>query len=318
MNKNHSDSQTKKKSSFKAFLKSRKAKKGSVAVLLTVLFIAAIVLLNIVSNLLVDRFPALSADLTKSSVFELQEESKEYVNNLEKNVNIYILQEEAKFESNDEYYVQANKLIKGLEQTSDHIRLQYVDLTSNPTFTAKYPNIDWTDPHLILVESGNDYRAIDADDMFDYNQETYYYYGTYKIESQHIEQALITAILNVTTEDKIKVTVLSGQGEEDCSAFTTLLENNAYEIEEVSLLTGEISDDSQFVILFDPATDIDDDVYNTLSDWLYNNGDYGHTLVYLPNDQTEQSGFPNLNNLLEEWGLLVEDGWIYETPHLHL
>ncbi|MBQ3417060.1 MAG: GldG family protein [Ruminococcus sp.] len=313
MNNNNSTPTTKKKGSLKAFFKSRKAKKGSLAILLTALFIAAIVLLNIVTNLLTARFPALSLDLTKSSVFELQEDSKEYVKDLDKKVNIYILQEEADFESGGEYYVQANKLIRQLEQESSNINIKYVNLTTNPTFTSKYPNIDWTKSHLILVESGDDYRVIDAEDMFEYDQESYYYYGTYEITSQHIEQAVITAILNVTTEEKVKVTVLSGQGEEDCSTFTTLLTNNAYEVEEVSLLTGEISKDSQFVIIFDPSTDIDDDVYTTLSDWLYNGGDYGHTLVYLPNDQTPQSEFKNINSLLEEWGLEVEDGYIYET-----
>lgn len=308
----------KNKGSLKAFFKSRKAKKGSIAILLTALFIAAIILLNIVTNLLVSRYPALSLDLTKSSVFALQEDTKTYIRDLDKKVNIYILQEESRFESNDEYYVQANKLIRQIEQENDNITLKYVDLTSNPTFTAKYKNVDWTKSHLILVESGEDYRAIDADDLFEYDQETYYYYGTYQITSQHVEQAVVTAILNVTTEEKVKVTVLSGQGEQDCSTFTTLLSNNAYEIEEVSLLTGKISEDSQFVIIFDPSTDIDDDVYNTLSDWLYNDGNYGHTLVYLPNDQKDQSEFKNLNNLLEEWGLEVEDGYIYETDINHM
>lgn len=313
MNNRTSAPKTKKKGSLKAFFRSRKAKKGSLAVLLTVLFIAAIVLLNIVSNLLVARFPALSLDLTKSSVFELQEDTKEYVRDLDQKVVITILQEEADFEANGDYYVQANKLIRQLEQESSHIELKYIDLTANPTFTSQYQNVDWTKPHLILVESGGDYRVIDAEDMFEYDQETYYYYGTYQITSQHTEQAVVTAILNVTTEEKVKVTVLSGQGEQDCSVFTDLLQNNAYDVEEVSLLTGEISKDSRFVIIFDPSTDIDDDVYSTLSDWLYNNGDYGHTLVYLPNDQTPQSEFKNLNSLLEEWGMEVEDGWIYET-----
>ncbi|MBQ6153966.1 MAG: Gldg family protein [Ruminococcus sp.] len=318
MNKKPSDSNKAKKGSFKAFLKSRKAKRGALSILLTVLFIAAIVLVNIITNVLTDRFPALSMDLTGNSVYQLQEESKEYAEDLDKEVTIYILQEEADFESNDEYYVQANRLIRQLEQASPNISVKYINLTSNPSFTTKYPNIDWTKSHLILVESGDDYRVIDAEDMFEYDQESYYYYGTYQITSQHIEQAVITAILNVTTEEKVKVTVLSGQGEQDCSAFTTLLENNAYEIEEVSLLTGAISDDSQFVIIYCPSTDIDNSVYTTITDWLYNNGQYGHTLVYLPNDQVDQTEFKNLNNLLEDWGMEVEDGWVYETDINHM
>ena len=75
MNKKPSDSNKAKKGSFKAFLKSRKAKRGALSILLTVLFIAAIVLVNIITNVLTDRFPALSMDLTGNSVYQLQEES---------------------------------------------------------------------------------------------------------------------------------------------------------------------------------------------------------------------------------------------------
>ena len=319
MNQNQTNtSEKKKKGGIIAFLRSRKAKKGFIAVLITVLFIAAIVLINVVTNILVDRVPALSIDMTKNSVFELQQESVDYVKDLDKDVTITVLQDENSFEENGTYYVQANQFLKGLEQASGHITLKYVDITKNPAFVSNYSNIDWSQSHLILVESGNQYRALDAEDLFDYDQQTLYYYGTYEIESQHTEQAVITAILNVTTEEKVKVTVLSGQGEEDCSIFTDLLESNAYEIEEVSLLTGVISEDSQFVIIFDPATDIDDDVYQTLSDWLYNDGKYGHTLVYLPNDQKAQSEFTNLNNLMEEWGMEVEDGYVFDSDISHM
>ena len=303
----------KKSSSLKNFLKSRKAKRGSVAVLLTVLFIAAVVILNIVVNILTEKFPALSVDMTKGDVFELQEDSIEYVKNLDKNVTITVLMSENDFESSGDYYVQANQLLSGLENYSSKITVKYVDLSSNPTFITPYSNIDWTSNHLILVESGDDYRALDASDLFDYNQEYLYYYGSYVIEGQHVEQAVITAILNTTTEEKVTVTVLSGQGEEDSSPFVTLLENNAFEVEEVSLLTGAISDESQFLIIFDPAEDIDDDAFTTISDWLYNNGSYGHTLVYLPTDQADISKFKNLNALLEEWGVAVDYGYIFET-----
>ena len=170
----------------------------------------------------------------------------------------------------------------------------------------------------MLVKSKDQYRKLDAEDLFDYNQAYIDYYGTYVIESQHVEQAVLTAILNVTTQDKVKVTVLEGQGEEDSSSLQKLLLNNAYEIEKVSLLTGNIDKESKFVIIFDPAEDIDQDVYKTLSDWLYNDGKYGHTLIYIPNDMKKTSEFENLNTLIGEWGMKITEGYTYETKPAYM
>lgn len=316
-NKNENN-KPKKQGKLKAFLKSRKAKHGSLAILLTVIFLVVVIALNVVTNLLVSRFPSLSIDLTSSSVYELQPSSVEYVESITKDINIYVLKTEQDFEAADQYYVQANKLLHKLTQYSDKINLKYIDLSKNPTFTSKYPSVDWAgSSYLVLVECGSQYRALSAEDMFDYNQEYLYNYGSYVIESQHVEQAIITAILNVTTDEKVKVTILSGHGEEDCAYFTKLLTNNAYEVEQVSLLTGKISEDSQFVVMFAPSKDIDSDSYNTLSDWLYNDGKYGHTLLYVPSDQATDST-PNLDALLEQWGMSVNRGYVFETDQNYM
>ena len=48
----------------KAFLKSRKARHGSVAIGIVVAVIAIVIVLNIICSLLVDRFPNLKIDMT--------------------------------------------------------------------------------------------------------------------------------------------------------------------------------------------------------------------------------------------------------------
>ena len=309
---------TSKNSKIKDLFRSRKFKRGAIGAFLTILFIAVIVALNIAAGFLTERFDALSYDMTKNKSYKLQSETIEYINSLDDEINIYVLQKESDFEANDDYYVQANKLLKSMEKASDKISLEYIDLKSNPGFSSDYPEVDWSSSHLLLVKSKDQYRKLDAEDLFDYNQAYIDYYGTYVIESQHVEQAVLTAILNVTTQDKVKVTVLEGQGEEDSSSLQKLLLNNAYEIEKVSLLTCNIDKESKFVIIFDPAEDIDQDVYKTLSDWLYNDGKYGHTLIYIPNDMKKTSKFENLNTLIGEWGMKITEGYTYETKPAYM
>ncbi len=309
------------KGGFKAFLKARTTRRGALSIVFTALFIAAIVLVNIILSAVTDRTP-LYLDVTQNASYKLHAETTDFTATITKPVDIYVLQKETDFESGDsnnyKYYVQANKLIHAIADSSDKITLHYEDITANPTFTADYPQIDWTRSHIALVVSGDLYRAVDLTDMFTYDQEQYYYYGTYVITKQNVEQALVTAMMNVTAEDKTKVMLLSGQGEQEMSAFTTLLENNAYEVETVSLLTGEIPEDAEFIVIFDPDVDISTEVYTALTSWLNNDGKFGHHLVYFPNDQHDTADFVNLNALIGEYGMAVENGYIYENDDSYL
>lgn len=296
-----------------SFFKSRNAKRGTTAIVLTVLFIVAVVGVNIVANLLTNRFPALSADLTPNNIYKLTEPSVEFMNQLSKDVNIYVLTPEDNLESQGEYNVQVNKLLHAFDQQSTHFNLKYVDLTQNPTFTSSYPDINWnSSSYLMLVEHGSEYLAVAYEDVFTYDEEYYSYYGEYIVNGQKLEQALLTAILNVTTEEKVGVTMLSGHGEYESTSLISLLSNNAYSVETVNLLNGEISADSQFVVLFAPTTDLDKDSYDILVNWLYNDGKYGHTLLYIPNDAVTAET-PYIDSLLEEWNMGISKSLIYET-----
>ena len=314
-NRNTSENQQAKKP------KNRKLTRGAMSILLTALFIAAVVLVNIILSVITDTHP-LYIDVTENASYQLQKETKEYLDEIKDPVDIYVLQKEADFESGDsstyKYRVQANKLIHAIDNNSDNITLHYVDLAAEPTFTTPYTQVDWTKSHAVLVTSGELYRAVDLTDLFTFDQDQYSQYGTIVITGQKVEQALTTAIVNVTTKEKTKVTVLTGQGEQDLSAFTKLLENNAYEVETVSLLNESISDDSEFVIIYDPDVDLDDKAYETLTKWLDNDGKFGHNLFYFPNDQHELSDFPNLNALLADYGMEMQYGYIYENSENHV
>lgn len=308
MNKNINETTSaKKQSKLVRFFKSRNAKRGAVAIILTILFIAVIVGLNILASTI-----GLSWDLTPNSIYELTETSLEYISTLEKDVTIYVLAEEQTLEDQGEYYLQVNKLLHEFENNSKHIKLKYVDLSTNPSFAQSYPDVNWNaEPYIMLIEYKDDHIAVSQQDIFTYDEE-YLAYGEYYINGQKCEQAVLTAIFNITAEEKIGVTMLTGHGELENTALSSLLMNNAYDVETVSLLNGEISKDSQFVILYAPTNDIDKDTYDTLVDWLYNNGEYGRTLLYVPNDMVTEDT-PYIDMLLEEWSMSVSKGWVYET-----
>lgn len=301
-----------KQGGFRRFMKSRKAKHGAIATAIVCVVTAITIVLNIVCSLLVDRFPALSFDLTANQVFGLQEDTADYIAHLDKDVTVYVLATKDNFTANGSYFVQAEKLLSEMEASSKHIKVEYVDLNSNPTFKTSYDKIDWTlSNHVFLVECGEDYRVLDLEDCFDYDEETYYYYGSYEITASNVEQEVVTGILNVTTEDKALIDFVTVGSEVDFSHIVDLLETNAYEVNEVSLTTSDLDENANVAILYAPSVDLDEDAVSKLESWLDNSGENGKSLIYVANYNVEST--PNLDIFLEKWGIKTSNGVIFET-----
>lgn len=313
--KNKKSKPQKEKGKFKKFMKSRKAKHGTVAMAITALVIVMVIVLNIIIGLLVNRFPDLELDLTSNSSFALQDDTIDYVSHLDSDVTVYILMEKDTFESQGTYFVQAQKMLnKMVSKSNGKMKVKYVDLTSNPSFTSDYPNVDWQSSsanNIVLVESGKQYKVLTLADCFEYDEQTYNYNGSYSFTGTKIEQAVITAILNVTTNDKVVVDMIKGNNEQDYSSLKTLLENNAYQVNEVSLATGDFDKDAKVAIMYAPSVDLDEKIVEKLSTWLSNDGKYGRSLIYVPT--ADMGEMPNLDDFLKEWGMSIDRGYVFET-----
>lgn len=318
--KNKKSKPQKEKGKFKKFMKSRKAKHGTVAMAITALVIVMVIVLNIIIGLLVNRFPDLELDLTSNNSFALQDDTIDYVSHLNNDVTVYILMEKDKFESQGTYFVQAQKMLNKMASKSDgKMKIKYVDLTSNPSFTSNYPNVDWQSSsanNIVLVESGKQYKVLTLTDCFEYDEQTYNYYGTYSFTGTKIEQAVVTAILNVTTDDKVVVDMIKGNNEQDYSSLKSLLENNAYQVNDVSLATGDFDKDAKVAIMYAPSVDLDEKIVEKLSTWLSNDGKYGRSLIYVPT--ADMGEMPNLDDFLKEWGMSIDRGYVFETDETAL
>ena len=318
--KNKKSKPQKEKGKFKKFMKSRKARHGTSAVAITALVIVIVIVLNIIIGLLVDRFPDLELDLTSNSSFALQDDTIDYVSHLDSDVTVYILMEKDTFESQGTYFVQAQKMLnKMVSKSNGKMKVKYVDLTSNPSFTSDYPNVDWQSSsanNIVLVESGKQYKVLTLADCFEYDEQTYNYNGSYSFTGTKIEQAVITAILNVTTDDKVVVDMIKGNNEQDYSSLKSLLENNAYQVNDVSLATGDFDKDAKVAIMYAPSVDLDEKIVEKLSTWLSNDGKYGRSLIYVPT--ADMGEMPNLDDFLKEWGMSIDRGYVFETDETAL
>lgn len=287
--------------------KSRKFRQGSVATAISVLVIALIVAANMVTTLVSDKY-SLSLDLSTGKVFGISVDTRQFLDALAKDVDVYILNTEENFTVNGEYFVQANQVIKKYAQESSHIRVNYVDIVRDPTFVSRYPEYQ-LDSSSILVTSGEHVSTLTPYDLF--NIETNYYTGGAAITASKAEQAMTSAILNVTSDKKIVVSFLSGHNETGTPGFSSLLEMNNYQIIEQNILTEEINPAATIAVIVSPARDFTDSELKKLDKFLENDGKYGKTLFYLASN--EQPELPVLGAFLSDWGIQVGSGVVFES-----
>ncbi len=311
--KNNSKNTVKAKKTLNPF-KNKKLKYGGLSVLFTVIFIVAVVLVNIIITMLGDRFSA-SADLTDAGLYTIEQSSADYLATITDKVKITVTNDESTFTNMGTYFRQTNEVLKKIANCNGNITLDYIDIISNPGFQANYSETISQGNIVVESEGTGRVKVLDQYDYLSVNyNETYLQYGYYQIDSvdANCEQAVVSAIMNVTDTDPVKVAVLTGYGETENQTLKTLLETNSYVVESVNItLTDKISEDYDFVFIFGPDKDYAVADINKLSAWLDNDGKFGKNLIYVSNPKLGDS--PNLDGLLDDWGLKIEKGTLYQT-----
>ena len=295
---------------FKKMLSNRKLRYGSFATALSVAFLVVIVLLNVIFSVLAERYP-INIDLTKDSIFMLTDDSVDYLKGLEKDVDVYVLADESTFTAYGGYYTQAVEVINRYAQHSKHVRVSYVDIVKNPTFTANYPDLNLKS-YDILVQCNGRSRIVSVNDLFNI-QSSDSYYGSSYIASSKAEQVMTSAIMAVTSDRVVKLAVTTGHEEYESQGLTSLLEQNNFELVTVDLNTEDIPADADGAIMIAPGRDMDEAVLKKLDTFLSNDSNYGKSLFYFAD--VEQPALPNMEAFLEEWGIAVGDGVVFQSDN---
>ena len=105
--------------------RNKKFKYGGLSILFTVIFIVAVVLVNVIITLLGDRFmPA--ADLTDSGLYSIEQSTVDYLKTITDEVTLTVTSEESAFTGSSSYYYQTNEILKKIAAANSNITLQYI------------------------------------------------------------------------------------------------------------------------------------------------------------------------------------------------
>ena len=303
-------------------LKTNRFRRGSTATVITVLVVCFAVLLNIVAIALTDRFVAFSPDLTKNHIYSLSDVTIDLLEQLDVRVEIDILASESNCTNttvDDDPYghiPMATELIKRYEKYSDNVRVEFIDLNTDPWFLDLIPDYrDSVSDYSIVVRSEYRTRVTSFYEMLpSLSGGTETESTSIDLASSLTESVLSSLIKTVSMEVNPSVAYIDAlMGGDEVANLLNSLELNGYEVlysADFAFGYDPIPEEADMVIIAAPEYDITAAGLDQLSDFLENGGLYGKTVLILTSPfMTEM---PNLSALTEEWGIVLTRNLVYE------
>ena len=318
----------------------KKLKHGTMATVFTCVFVALLVLVNVVTTMLFDRYP-ITIDLTTNKIYSVSNDTEDYVKKVNVDVQVTIFADENTYTNYSSYNKQAVELLKNYCKLNHHISYRFVDIDSHPEIVKEYTDTISQFDMIFETKTKVDGKEISRTrklgmldlltftDEFEqklsqsgYSIDTLAqqaggdlsflsYYGSY-VESSNAEQAFTSALMTVTDPTPVYVTVLTGRSElTQLTYFQTLLTANGYNVNTVDITSQDIPADTDVVVIPAPKTDYLEEDIKKVSDFLNNDGNLGKQLLYIASYGQEDT--PNLDEFLSEYGLSVGKGVICES-----
>lgn len=298
----------------------KKLKYGTVATVITVVFIAVVVVINLIAGVLTDR-KDLKLDLTKEKYYEVSQDTIDYIQDLKTDVEIAVMAKESDFATSGTYMKMVLETLEKYEQHSDHIKINFYDVASNPDVVTKFSanyNGEISEGNIV-VASGERVKVLTVNSLF--NMQSDYYSGSSSVTSYKGEQELTSAIMSVTDANPQRVAFISkyngsaiyhSDNAYSISALYSLMDKNGYEVSEVDIMTDSLSpEDYDMAVLPAPVNDLSEDSIKKLDDFLYNNGDLDKDMIYIAD--VLQYATPNIDDFLEVWGIEIGGSIVYDS-----
>lgn len=312
----------------------KKFKYGTLAAVITVVFIAIVVAVNMICGMLDKRYNW-NIDLTSKGLYQIDDQTIDFLHKLKDDVKITVLANESFFLEDSNLKVLSETLNRFRTESNGHISVEYVDANKNPEAISIYKKnyngdlqagdvvVSKDDLVRVLAMSNSGYRT-NGPTTFLFEQDTSIDYSTYQQTTSMSfvgEQSLISAIMGVTDLNPVTVGMIdmnsANQIYDQRDAYNyrrikELLEANNYVVESVDIATGELSSDYDILMLCSPSNDLTEAQVQKLTDYLNNENKYGRNLIYF-GSPFKSKNTKNLDAFLALWGLKYGDAYVSES-----
>lgn len=278
-----------------------KLKYGSMAVVLTVVFIVVVVGVNILVNLAAQRF-TLRLDFSSEQLFTLDPETVDLLEGLNKDVEIIVLGEESAYRAQSSTtgtspYKYLVETTDNYAKTSDRVKLAYVNHIYNPQyFTSRGIALDdgtGNDPLLVVYspDTGR-YRLIKTSVVNE-------------LQYMALESRMTAAVNYVTRDNLQSIALVTGHGEavDSMAYYEMLMEDNGFDVSYLTLQEVDaIPEEIDILVINNPQRQYSDGDISKIDTFLSNGERLGkHLMVF--GDLTMKTN-PKLEDYLNlVWGV---------------
>jgi len=261
----------------KEALSGRKVRYGTNTALITLAFLAIVVGVNYLAGRYYYRY-----DATEQKRYTLSEQTKQVLDSLEQDIEMTGF-----FTPNDPQRAGFEQLIDQYTYQSDNIFYTWVDPDREPTRAMQY---DPPPSSALIVESGDRIQRV-------FNAE---------------EQDITSAILSVTrAENKViyfttghQEHAIQGSAAGSYSQIVSVLRDQNYDVETITLATAGVPEDAAVVIIAGPQTEFLEEEIEALRAYLQQGG---KAMVMV--DPDVETG---LNDTLAEWDVAFGSGLVID------
>lgn len=287
----------------KEMFRSAQSRYGTYSTLLIVLVIGIVLVANMIAGQLPEKWK--NIDVSEQHLYEITDQSRKLLKSLDKKVELHILADKSAADERIKTFVDK---YAGL---SSKVSVEWIDPVLHPTALKEYE----AEENTIVVTCPDTEKTtqIAFTDMITYDEMSYYYYGTYQENEFDAEGQLTSAVNYVVNETSSKIYTSTGHGEGTLSAtLEDLMDKSGFTVEELNtLMTEEIPEDCDLLLLNGPTKDLSEDEKERISKWMQDGNDVVLVLGDTENDT------PNLDALLKEYGMQMAEGYIADTKRCY-
>lgn len=264
---------------------------GSIA-----LAVAVVVVINIVLGEMPSSWT--SVDMTSQKLYSLTDQTKEFVENINEDVTIYVIVAE------DSQDTTLGQTLQRYDDLSEHIKVEYVDPNVNPRFYMQYTDSISMNSLIVVSEKRN--KVIDYSSIY----ESSFDYTTYTSTTTGYDgEGQITSALDYVLSDSMpKVYMTEGHGEYTLSSsFTNALKKENVDCETVNLMDYDtVPRDAACLIINAPGSDFSSDDTDKVIEYL----NAGGNVVFVTG--LTEGETPNLDAITDYMGLSIAEGLVVE------
>lgn len=292
--------------------KHRRLKYGSMAVALTAVCVALVIVLNAIVTGLTDKY-RWYIDMTEEQLYSLSDTSTSILDEYQglENFNIEIIFCMTKDRIEGNYYMNLIYSVARLfEEKYDYISIDFKDIKTHPSSVEQYRTNNNTkiSEKSIIVTNGSESRLFNYENFFVYDSDT----GN--VFALNAEYKLTSSIVQMDGNHPIAYFV-EGHGEvTEKSAMFDLFEDAGFDVRTIDLTKEDFDPEAAVCVINNPIYDYmgADATVNEIAKIDNFLDKRGNLMIFMDGSDRD---YPELDELMSEWGIKFENAVIKDFQH---